>query len=61
MKVKSSLKSEIFEITFNKFVIDQFIFLSSFSIIGKILNIDDAYSHPLFYRGVDTSTGFKTR
>ena len=28
---------------------------------GKILNIKDAYSHPLFYRGVDDSTGFKTR
>uniref|UniRef100_A0A8V5GTD0 Phosphodiesterase n=1 Tax=Melopsittacus undulatus TaxID=13146 RepID=A0A8V5GTD0_MELUD len=25
---------------------------------GKILNIKDAYSHPLFYRGVDDSTGF---
>ena len=28
---------------------------------GKILNILDAYSHPLFYRGVDDSTGFRTR
>ncbi|KAF7699679.1 hypothetical protein HF521_002637 [Silurus meridionalis] len=28
---------------------------------GKILNIKDAYSHPLFYRGVDDSTGFHTR
>lgn len=28
---------------------------------GKILNIKDAYSHPLFYRGVDESTGFRTR
>uniref|UniRef100_A0A8C9Z8A3 Phosphodiesterase n=1 Tax=Sander lucioperca TaxID=283035 RepID=A0A8C9Z8A3_SANLU len=28
---------------------------------GQILNIKDAYSHPLFYRGVDDSTGFKTR
>ncbi|XP_029457918.1 cGMP-dependent 3',5'-cyclic phosphodiesterase isoform X2 [Rhinatrema bivittatum] len=28
---------------------------------GKILNIKDAYSHPLFYRGVDDSTGFRTR
>ncbi|XP_022085006.1 cGMP-dependent 3',5'-cyclic phosphodiesterase-like isoform X3 [Acanthaster planci] len=28
---------------------------------GKILNIKDAYSHPLFYRGVDNSTGFRTR
>ena len=28
---------------------------------GKILNIQDAYSHPLFYRGVDDSTGFRTR
>ncbi|NXX49864.1 PDE2A phosphodiesterase, partial [Tricholaema leucomelas] len=28
---------------------------------GKILNIRDAYSHPLFYRGVDDSTGFRTR
>ncbi|KAL7983105.1 hypothetical protein Chor_010447 [Crotalus horridus] len=29
--------------------------------MGKILNIKDAYSHPLFYRGVDDSTGFRTR
>jgi hypothetical protein len=28
---------------------------------GQLLNIDDAYSHPLFYRGVDDTTGFKTR
>ncbi|XP_015706469.1 cGMP-dependent 3',5'-cyclic phosphodiesterase [Coturnix japonica] len=28
---------------------------------GQILNIPDAYSHPLFYRGVDDSTGFRTR
>ncbi|XP_067948113.1 cGMP-dependent 3',5'-cyclic phosphodiesterase-like [Watersipora subatra] len=28
---------------------------------GKTLNIKDAYSHPLFYRGVDESTGFRTR
>lgn len=28
---------------------------------GKLLNIHDAYSHPLFYRGVDEQTGFKTR
>uniref|UniRef100_A0A8C3G0G6 Phosphodiesterase n=1 Tax=Cyclopterus lumpus TaxID=8103 RepID=A0A8C3G0G6_CYCLU len=28
---------------------------------GQVLNIKDAYSHPLFYRGVDDSTGFKTR
>ncbi|KAL0994288.1 hypothetical protein UPYG_G00120260 [Umbra pygmaea] len=27
----------------------------------KILNVTDAYSHPLFYRAVDESTGFKTR
>lgn len=28
---------------------------------GKLLNIRDAYSHPLFYRGIDEATGFKTR
>eukprot|EP00795_Rhopilema_esculentum_P000240 gene240-9880_t len=28
---------------------------------GKMLNIPDAYSHPLFYREVDIQTGFKTR
>ncbi|XP_046331739.1 cGMP-dependent 3',5'-cyclic phosphodiesterase-like isoform X1 [Haliotis rufescens] len=28
---------------------------------GNLLNIPDAYSHPLFYRGIDDSTGFKTR
>ncbi|XP_041357015.1 cGMP-dependent 3',5'-cyclic phosphodiesterase-like isoform X2 [Gigantopelta aegis] len=28
---------------------------------GNLLNITDAYSHPLFYRGIDDSTGFRTR
>lgn len=28
---------------------------------GKLLNIRDAYSHPLFYRGIDEATGFKTK
>ncbi|KAL8598744.1 cGMP-dependent 3',5'-cyclic phosphodiesterase [Nucella lapillus] len=28
---------------------------------GTLLNIKDAYSHPLFYRGIDDSTGFRTR
>ncbi|CAL4063774.1 unnamed protein product [Meganyctiphanes norvegica] len=28
---------------------------------GQLLNIRDAYSHPLFYRGFDQATGFKTR
>uniref|UniRef100_A0A8C9QIY8 Phosphodiesterase n=1 Tax=Spermophilus dauricus TaxID=99837 RepID=A0A8C9QIY8_SPEDA len=28
---------------------------------GQILNIPDAYAHPLFYRGVDDSTGFRTK
>jgi cGMP-dependent 3',5'-cyclic phosphodiesterase len=28
---------------------------------GKLLNIHNAYQHPLFYRGVDEQTGFKTR
>ncbi|CAL1538224.1 unnamed protein product, partial [Lymnaea stagnalis] len=28
---------------------------------GTLLNIRDAYSHPLFYRGIDDSTGFRTR
>ncbi|XP_070554501.1 cGMP-dependent 3',5'-cyclic phosphodiesterase-like isoform X2 [Ptychodera flava] len=28
---------------------------------GTILNIKDAYAHPLFYRGVDETTGFRTR
>ena len=28
---------------------------------GELLNIDDTYSHPLFYRGVDDATGFRTR
>ncbi|XP_077975468.1 cGMP-dependent 3',5'-cyclic phosphodiesterase-like isoform X2 [Styela clava] len=28
---------------------------------GQTLNITDAYSHPLFYRGIDEATGFKTR
>uniref|UniRef100_A0AAY4AZG3 Phosphodiesterase n=1 Tax=Denticeps clupeoides TaxID=299321 RepID=A0AAY4AZG3_9TELE len=28
---------------------------------GEILNIKDAYTHPLFYRAVDERTGFRTR
>ncbi|KAK4879795.1 hypothetical protein RN001_007941 [Aquatica leii] len=28
---------------------------------GKLLNIRDAYSHPLFYKGMDEATGFRTR
>lgn len=28
---------------------------------GNLLNIKDAYSHPMFYRGIDDSTGFRTR
>ncbi|KAG8227337.1 hypothetical protein J437_LFUL003326 [Ladona fulva] len=28
---------------------------------GELLNIHDAYSHPLFYKGIDENTGFKTR
>ncbi|KAL5012349.1 hypothetical protein ScPMuIL_010900 [Solemya velum] len=28
---------------------------------GQLLNIRDAYSHPMFYRGMDDSTGFRTR
>lgn len=28
---------------------------------GEVLNIHDAYAHPLFYRKMDETTGFKTR
>lgn len=28
---------------------------------GKLLNIRNAYQHPLFYKGVDEATGFKTK
>ncbi|XP_071454561.1 cGMP-dependent 3',5'-cyclic phosphodiesterase-like [Hetaerina americana] len=28
---------------------------------GELLNIHDAYAHPLFYKGIDETTGFKTR
>ncbi|ROT80059.1 putative cGMP-dependent 3 [Penaeus vannamei] len=28
---------------------------------GRLLNIKDAYAHPLFYKGFDECTGFKTR
>lgn len=28
---------------------------------GKLLNIKDAYSHPLFFKGIDEATGFRTR
>ena len=29
--------------------------------LGKMLNIKDVYSHPLFYKGLDEKTGFRTR
>lgn len=28
---------------------------------GRLLNIHNAYQHPLFYKGIDEQTGFKTR
>lgn len=28
---------------------------------GKVLNIKNAYEHPLFYPGIDQITGFRTR
>lgn len=28
---------------------------------GKLLNIQDTYKHPLFYKGIDEVTGFKTK
>lgn len=28
---------------------------------GHLLNIRNAYQHPLFYSGIDEVTGFKTR
>ena len=37
-------------------VIERAIFVS-----GEILNIKDAYEHPLFFTGVDKKTGFRTR
>lgn len=37
------------------------IFLGHVLKTGKLLNIKDAYEHPLFYKGMDETTGFKTR
>ena len=34
---------------------------SIFVSLGNLLNIKDAYSSPMFYRGIDDSTGFRTR
>ena len=31
------------------------------AVTGDLLNIKDAYSHPLFHQGMDQNTGFKTR
>ena len=28
---------------------------------GKLININNVYNHPLFYKGCDQETGFKTR
>lgn len=38
-----------------------FIILGHVAATGEILNIKDAYKHPLFYKGMDETTGFKTR
>jgi len=32
-----------------------------FVILGEMLNVHDAYSHPNFFSGIDEMTGFKTR
>jgi len=32
-----------------------------FMILGEMLNVNDAYAHPKFFRGIDEMTGFKTR
>ncbi|CAH2016212.1 unnamed protein product [Acanthoscelides obtectus] len=31
------------------------------AVTGKLLNIKNAYKHPLFFKGMDETTGFKTR
>ncbi|KXJ08803.1 cGMP-dependent 3',5'-cyclic phosphodiesterase [Exaiptasia diaphana] len=31
------------------------------AVTGKLLNIKDTYNHPLFYRGLDEKTGFRTK
>lgn len=31
------------------------------AVTGHLLNIKDAYAHPLFHEGMDKNTGFKTR
>ncbi|CAH0557009.1 unnamed protein product [Brassicogethes aeneus] len=31
------------------------------AVSGQLLNIKNAYKHPLFYKGMDEATGFKTR
>lgn len=32
-----------------------------YTLSGELLNITDAYAHPLFYRKMDETTGFRTR
>ena len=29
--------------------------------MGRLVNIRDAYKHPMFFKDVDKTTGFKTR
>ena len=41
--------------------LSNFGFSSHLHVAGKLLNIKDAYLHPLFYKGCDEETGFKTR
>lgn len=36
-------------------------FLGHVAATGKLLNIKNAYKHPLFFKGMDETTGFKTR
>ena len=48
--------------TITVYLLCSIIFLAGHvAMTGKLLNIKDAYSHPLFYRGVDEDTGSITR
>lgn len=37
------------------------VIISRLYFTGEMLNIDDAYENPLFYRRIDETTGFRTR
>lgn len=43
------------------YIPETYVYFRIHFLTGNLLNIKDAYAHPMFYRGIDDSTGFRTR